>query len=191
LLEAGAEIDPVCCEYGLSATPLQWAAAEGTVEVVSQLLEAGASIGGTDCSALHMAVLGGRKEMVSMILAAGADANAKVTAFGGAPLGWVGGDSADAREIAEMLIDAGADVNSADDNNKQTVLHSLVGGLYPVSLDVIKLLIEKGANVNTKDKKGRTALHIAAQSGNIEVVEMLLEMGLDPSERDQVGSCGS
>jgi ankyrin repeat protein len=94
-----------------------------------------------------------------------------MTAFGGAPLGWLGGDSADAKEIAEMLIAAGADVNSADDNNKQTVLHSLVGG--GVSPDVIKLLIEKGANVNTKDKKGRTALHIAAQSGNMEVVEML------------------
>jgi ankyrin repeat protein len=136
-----------------------------------------------------MAVCGGRKEIVSMILAAGADVNARLTDFGGGtPFDWIEG-GADAREIAEMLIDAGADVNCADTDGG-SVFQSLIG-LLGQSPDVIKLLIEKGANVSTKDKKGRTALHIAAQSGNMEVVEMLLEMGLDPSERDQVGSCGS
>ena len=40
-----------------------------------------------------------------------------------------------------------------------------------------KLLLEEGANVKLKDGLGNTALHYAADAGNIELMHWLLAMG--------------
>ena len=39
------------------------------------------------------------------------------------------------------------------------------------------MLIEAGADVNTIPSNGQTALHLAAQQGNIELIVLLLENG--------------
>lgn len=56
--------------------------------------------------------------------------------------------------------------------------------LYPVQIALLnknnaisKLLIEAGADVNSIPSNGQTALHLAAQQGNIELIVLLLENG--------------
>jgi Ankyrin repeats (3 copies) len=50
-------------------------------------------------------------------------------------------------------------------------------------LDVTRLLLERGAG-GPDHGQGVTALHLAAQSGRVEAVETLLELGADPTIRD-------
>ena len=48
-------------------------------------------------------------------------------------------------------------------------------------------LLELGANVNLRDADGDTALHGAAESGNVEIMRLLLDKGADPNTRNKQG----
>lgn len=48
-----------------------------------------------------------------------------------------------------------------------------------------RLILEKGADINAKDGEGKTALHKAAEGGNEEVVELLLEKGINANTQDR------
>src|ERR1035441_9615733 len=61
------------------------------------------------------------------------------------------------------------------------------GDLTPLHLavlhnhqDVVEYLLAQGADVNAKTSTGITALHEAAQNGNKEITELLLEIGRAP-----------
>ena len=40
---------------------------------------------------------------------------------------------------------------------------------------VAKLLLQHGCNVNATDKGGKTALHHAVASNNVEIIELIIE----------------
>jgi len=48
-------------------------------------------------------------------------------------------------------------------------------------LDLFKLLIENNADVNCKDPAGYSALHLCAEKGNLEILDILLKKGADPN----------
>ena len=52
---------------------------------------------------------------------------------------------------------------------------------------MIKLLIEKGAEINKQDISGKTPFKVATEWGNEKAVEMLLDMGADPTIPDSKG----
>ena len=86
-------------------------------------------------------------------------------------------------EVAEYLLEQGADVNAQDK-----------GGLVPLHnassfghLDMTALLIEYNANVNIIDSWGYTALHEAAQNGRTQLCALLLQLGADPTLTNQEG----
>ena len=65
------------------------------------------------------------------------------------------------KETAELLIDAGADVNAKTRREGETLLYSAARNAaqgasksYQMYLDLAKLLIAKGADVNVKLKAG-------------------------------------
>jgi len=76
------------------------------------------------------------------------------------------------KDIIELLIAKGADVN-AKDNWNWTPLHSAVYG----HKDIVELLITEGANVNARDGGSRTPLFYAKDQGNNEIVELLRKHG--------------
>jgi cytohesin len=101
------------------------------------------------------------------------------------------------KQIAELLIANGANVNAKTEEERYTPLHiavdgsrmdiaehgSYIDGSY---LDVAKLLIVKGANVNAPSRRGkgslgngRTPLQIAAELGRKEFAELLIANGAD------------
>ncbi|KAF7647983.1 hypothetical protein LDENG_00163790 [Lucifuga dentata] len=86
-------------------------------------------------------------------------------------------------EVAEYLLQHGAEVNSQDK-----------GGLIPLHnaasyghVDVAALLIKYDACVNATDKWSFTPLHEAAQKGRTQLCALLLAHGADPSLRNQEG----
>ena len=74
------------------------------------------------------------------------------------------------KEIAELLIDKGADVN-AKSKRGEIPLHLAAQGGHK---EIAELLIDKGADVYAKDKYEWTPLHLAAQGGHKEIAELLI-----------------
>ena len=178
LLDAGADIS---APDNNGETPLHHAVSEGLLPVVDLLLRKGALVSAQDCSCmtpLHHA----------------------------AEYGHV--------DIARRLILAGADISAADADGR-TALHLAAGGGHNA---VVRLLMEHGANILALDENGATALHHAARGGlegdvqrtlddwveanwetdfraeldgHIDVVQTLLDAGLDRNAIDKSGNTAS
>ena len=85
-------------------------------------------------------------------------------------------------QVAEYLIEHGADVNAQDK-----------GGLIPLHnassyghVEIAALLIKSNASVNATDRWAFTPLHEAAQKGRTQLCTLLLSHGADPSMKNQV-----
>jgi len=118
---------------------------------------------------IHKAATLGNIEAVKQHLAAGADVNAK-DKYGRTPLHTaVDGDY---KELIELLIAEGADVNA---NSKiGTPLHSAA---FWGQKEIAELLIAEGADVNAKDVTGETPLDGAVFNGFNQTVALLREHG--------------
>src|SRR5689334_23283956 len=80
------------------------------------------------------------------------------------------------REMLELLLKAGADVN-ARNGRGSTPLHWAVSDVGKT-----RLLLEKGAAINSQTDSGRTPLYLAAsQSDHDSVLRLLLDKGADPN----------
>ncbi|MCP4748815.1 MAG: ankyrin repeat domain-containing protein [Desulfobacteraceae bacterium] len=86
---------------------------------------------------------------------------------------------------AKKWIDAGADVNQAD-NNGITLLHLAA---HEGHIEVVKLLLSHpNIDVNQADNNGITLLHLAARRGHVEIVKLLLSRpGIDVNKADNYG----
>jgi len=82
-------------------------------------------------------------------------------------------------DLVTLLINHGADVNSREESDAETPLHSLCRyDDSPVS--VMKLLVDHGANVNARMiPSGATPLHWALHYKNPGLVEALIRQGAD------------
>ena len=70
------------------------------------------------------------------------------------------------------------DIDAIDPLTKRTLLTAAATGIASDAYDAVRaLILEHGANVAKRDKSGLTALHYAAASGNLPVVELLLKYG--------------
>lgn len=75
-------------------------------------------------------------------------------------------------KIAELLIDAGADVNAQDNIQNSPFLYAGAEG----NLAILKMGLENGANFNLYNRYGGTALIPAAEKGHLEVVKILTKV---------------
>ncbi|KAF1325095.1 Tkl protein kinase, partial [Globisporangium splendens] len=71
-------------------------------------------------------------------------------------------------DLIKLFLSKGAPIEGT---RSSALLHAAMWGNY----DAIQCLCENGADVNYADTAGRTALHMAARTGNLDIVEYLLE----------------
>ena len=166
----------------------------GNIVAVKKFLDKGGNVNLQDESGmtpLHHAVnsdwKGKNRKMVKLLIDRGANVKA-IDDTHHTPLHMTSN-----KETAELLIDAGADVNAKTRREGKTLLFSAAHGAaqghpksYERYLDLAKLLITKGANVNVKLKSGETTLHEVARSYSekhaSEVCELLIANGAKVNE---------
>ena len=86
------------------------------------------------------------------------------------------------KEIGELLITKGADVNVKGNRTGSTPLHRAALGDRK---EIAELLIAKGADVNANNDVGGTPLHGAE---NKEIAELLIAAGADVNAKNDFGS---
>lgn len=116
-------------------------------------------------------------------LAQGADVNAKNGAYSGSWTALMVACANGHIQIANILIENGADVNISDNTGETALMVASAND----NLETIKLLIQHGADVNTKDIDGETALMVASQNGHIATINFLVENGADVNAKDSDG----
>jgi len=185
LIKAGADIHATLPDSGF--TPLFFAAREGRTEVVRALLKAGVDVNepmqpqkatakgpGKGTSALILAVENGHFDLAVTLLEAGADPNDQRSGF--TPLHvmtWV------------------RKPNRGEDDGAPPPTGS--GRLS--NLQFIKKLVEHGADVNARlkngkggaglyNKMGATPFFMAAATADTTYMQLLLDLGADPSLRN-------
>jgi ankyrin repeat protein len=143
-------------------------------------------------------------DTVKVLLAAGADIN-QTTNYGWSPL--LVATQNRYYSLGAHLLERGADPNLANKGGWNPLYiatdnRNIENGDYPVRrgdmdhLEFIKLLLDKGANVNARmkdstetrtvftnqwlDENGATPFFRASQSGDVELMKLLLSRGADP-----------
>ena len=120
---------------------------------------------------IHDAARIGRIDAVKQHLAAGTDVNAK-DVVGMTPLHRATYQGY--KEIAELLIAKGADVNAKGGVNGGTPLHWAAEEGHK---ETAELLIAKGADVNAKEEDGYTPLDAAIINDETETADLLRKHG--------------
>lgn len=81
-------------------------------------------------------------------------------------------------EIAELLIDEGADIDLANENGITPLMYAaFFTTVQERNIDIVHLLIRKGANINLTDTEGNSALLYACHNKNIKGAQLLLQHG--------------
>lgn len=79
-------------------------------------------------------------------------------------------------EILQLLLDAGADMNSPDGDMQTPLMQASSHG----HIRAVKLLIKAGASLNEVSKWGDTALAQAREAGHRKVAKLLVDAGATP-----------
>lgn len=162
-------------------------------------------------TALVYAARNGNIDTARALLDGGADVN-QTTRYGWSPL--LAATQNQNYQMGKFLIERGANVNLANKGGwtplyLATDNRNIEGGDYPTreadldSLAFITLLIDKGANVNARitestetrtvftnqwlNEEGATAFLRAAQSGDLELLKLLVARGADPKINTKLG----
>ncbi|KAJ3195221.1 hypothetical protein HK101_000815 [Irineochytrium annulatum] len=133
---------------------------------------------------LHAASRSGNLPMISSLLAAGyhvdsVDANGNTALCRAVFCAHAGAVSA--------LLEAGADAALRNHDGDTAVLHAAGLADHDGAIKVMRALIAGGADLNVKGNRGRTALHAACVTGNVELVKLLVEKKVDVGARDKDG----
>ena len=165
----------------LRVTPLLTAAGHGHAAVASALLRAGSGVnvcaeGSGGRSALAVAAARGHHEVVRLLLASGADV--AQTVEDGRTAAYLAA-CADNPKVVEALASHGADLDAKAHDGSTPVAAAVSAGVRGFAM--LRTLVGHGAGIDvpTGDecRLGCTPLALAAQLGDLAVVEHVVELG--------------
>jgi len=168
-------------------TALMIAAGAGSVQEVRMLLDRGADVNGAEPKSLQNALMWAASEghagVVDLLVQRGADVNAAsksgFTALVFAAL------KNDATSVKRLLA-AGANPNYAIPDKTKVLTIATANRSYAASM----ALLDGGADPNIADATGNTPLHMAAQTGELDLVKKLLAKGAHLNDRTKPGRAG-
>eukprot|EP00090_Calanus_glacialis_P006389 TRINITY_DN14984_c0_g1_i1.p1 TRINITY_DN14984_c0_g1~~TRINITY_DN14984_c0_g1_i1.p1 ORF type:complete len:379 (+),score=69.40 TRINITY_DN14984_c0_g1_i1:165-1139(+) len=187
LLKHGAKLEPRGSDKLYGATPLYLAAQNGNLDMVEELIGAGANV---NCrlrkigvTPLFVAAERGHSEVVSLLIGENATPHARnwngVTALGVAAM-------ASRINIVENLLIAGAEVNSRDNEGNSIIMNCIAteeSSTPSINPQSLLQLLKAGADPNIKNKNGVFPLislaekDSEAQEANAKWIRLLLENG--------------
>jgi ankyrin repeat protein len=178
LLKSGTPIDTKDARGG---TPLHYAAAVGSIEMVRELLAAGAGVNArTSFEATPLMWCAGDLAKTKLLVEKGADVNAR-SKMGNTPLQIAAAEPRNVETI-RYLLEHGAEMGKARNEMGMTPLMRAALGNDAAA---VRLLLEKGGDPNIADGGGNTPLMYAAGNGNVEAVKLLIAKGADVNAQSQ------
>lgn len=175
----GHDPDSVCTHELGERTLITKAAMYGHHNIILTLLLAGAKVDPLDragSSPLFYASQGGWLKSVNALLKHGHAHPDGLSYEGGPPTPLLEACKANLTDVAEVLLEHGADP-SLSDSLGQT---PLMWAAHEENVQLVQMLIDKGAVVTALNKQGQSALLTAATENKyIQVTEILLAAGAD------------
>jgi ankyrin repeat protein len=161
---------------------LHEACEQGDLEMVVQLLDAGASpnVKAYGFTPLHAASACGAAEIASLLLERGAEIEA-LTDAGVTPLMFA--ITENYPELVKLLLEHNARPDASMPGG-WTGVHMSAGEGHGA---VLKLLLAAGAPVDAPDDTGLTPLHHAVRNQHTAIVSILLDAGADPNRLSVAG----
>ncbi|KAJ3578622.1 hypothetical protein NPX13_g1949 [Xylaria arbuscula] len=190
LLEHGADVNP---KQETEVPALVKAAEAGNVSVVSELLAHHADPNARNRSgqtALFIAAIKGHNKVVEALASGRADVNAK-DKEGRSPLLYLASEKKTKAkwtiETLRLLHRHGADLEVRDHIGRTPLLWAATNS----NIELARFLLENKANVSAANNRGRTALHLSAESNDEEnrddMVRLLLQYNADPEATSDGG----
>ena len=183
IINHGADLNATNKE---NTTALTIASAKRNADTINVLLNAGADpniVAADGNTGIHHAVRGDySNEVLQALIDHGAEVNS------------INGETKTALMIAceegnmgaiNVLLNAGADPDTADAGCGETCLHYAVAG--DCRKEALEKIISHSADVNATNKNNVTSLMIACRKGNIDVINVLLNAGADTDIADAYG----
>ena len=183
LVAAGAKLD---AQTEKKKTALHYACLEGYLEIVQYLKAQGADIGQQDITggtAVLFAARNGRLATLKYLKEAGA--NMQVEDSDGCNILHSAAASNDV-ETFDYCMEVLGSASTSMLKGKQDLPLSWAAEVGSVAI-IKRILAAHPALVNAQDSLGETALHTAAQNGDLVTVQCLVEHGANPSIKNKWG----
>lgn len=182
LLDHGADVNvEVDAPIGRGSVPLDYAVARGFLPLCKLLIDRGADVEATypsETTVLQIAAVFDQPAIARLLIENGAAPRTR-NREGTSPLddaAWRG-----FRDVAEVLVDAGADLNARHGRTGATPLNEAA---FQGHEAVVELLLSRGADATIKDSAGRTPLENAVRGRHAGAARILLAHGPRGSHDD-------
>jgi len=187
-------------EKGVSATPLHVAALYGNTTLIKVFIDNGADVNALDVhdnKPIHHASRNLHKEAIEILVENGSDIPPRIIANVIYPLRMTfkindryipgpdktGKDKEIIKEIISYFLDHGVDINYGTGPYNTTSIFLVNSGGY--GIDMMRFYRDNGADFKVGDDHNATLMHHA--NGNKELIEFLLNQGLDINAKDYQG----
>ncbi|XP_064637949.1 ankyrin repeat domain-containing protein 17-like [Lineus longissimus] len=163
-------------------TALFVAVSNGHLEIVRELIMTGANVNTLsqrNISPLLEAVTNEHKEIAKLLIKAGSDLNQagylKQTPLHEAVRQAIHyfGSGSNGTDMVKTLVNAGCDVNKADNEGWTAIYQSAFGGDSVIT----RILLDHKARINVLTNRGDSLLHGAIYGNKLDIVNMLIDAG--------------
>ncbi len=162
---------------------------EGTLEIVKFLLSKRCLVSATNewgQNAVSVAAQHASPEVMKLLLSKGPHLSRSYDNIRLTPLGYVCRFrfDDDGVRMAELLLDAGADIEQGEDDWTPLLLACRNG-----RSDLVSFLLQRGANIKAVTEDGRNGLHLACENGAFgkDIIALLIKAGVDVAVKTNNG----